>query len=288
MADNFELKKRLMGKAKAQIKEAYSSEEYALIQAINAYLEMNKQYNLVNERLSEWNGIYVPEFSAGNMPALAKVALALSEGRLDVETLKDALENPKRAEELFGKISMGMGRKMNGEEASVFKSFAEYSIRTNDTMAVLEAYIKAAAGRLLPNAAYLTDEKIAAELLARAGSIERLAMLPAGTIQLLGAEKALFKHIKFGSRPPKYGVLFKLADVTSAPKHAKGRVARAYATKLSIAFRADYFSKRFIAKELKESLQKSVAGIMEDAAKNPPKAMPRQGAGFRAGRKRKR
>ena len=73
----------------------------------------------------------------------------------------------------------------------------------------------------MPNVTYLTDEKIAAELLAKAGSMERLALLPASTIQLLGAEKALFKHIKYGSKPPKYGVLFKLAEVTSAPKDQK-------------------------------------------------------------------
>ncbi len=95
--------------------------------------------------------------------------------------------------------------------------------------------------------------------------------MPASTIQLLGAEKALFKHIKFGSKPPKYGVLFKLPEITAANKWQKGRIARAYAAKLAIALRADYFSKNFIAEDLKSQLSISLAKIM--ASKQPE---PRQ------------
>jgi nucleolar protein 56 len=79
----------------------------------------------------------------------------------------------------------------------------------------------------------------------------------------LGAEKALFKHIKFGSKPPKYGILFKLPAVTNAQREKKGRIARAYATKISIALKADHFSKNFIAERLKESLDHSLKKIEE-------------------------
>ena len=68
----------------------------------------------------------------------------------------------------------------------------------------------------------------------------------------------MFKHLKFGSKPPKYGVLFKLSEVGSARKDLRGRIAGVYATKINIAARADAFSKRFIAKELKEAIAKSI------------------------------
>ena len=103
----------------------------------------------------------------------------------------------------------------------------------------------------MPNVTYLTDDKIAAELLAKAGSLERLAMMPASTIQLLGAEKALFKHIKFGSKPPKYGIIFKLPAVTSAQREKKGMVARAYATKICIALKADYHHQEVHSRQAK-------------------------------------
>ena len=108
------------------------------------------------------------------------------------------------------------------------------------------------------------DHRIAAEMLSKAGSLDRLASMPASTIQLLGAERALFKHIKYGSRPPKYGYLFKLPELAMLNKHDKGRMARIYATKISIAARADAISKRFIADVLKQQIQK--AGKRNSAA----------------------
>ena len=70
--------------------------------------------------------------------------------------------------------------------------------------------------------------------------------------------------MKFGSRPPKYGVLFKLPQLSNASKKQRGRLARTYATKISIAARADAYTKRFIADKLKEQLDKAVANIMKN------------------------
>ncbi|MEM0149807.1 MAG: hypothetical protein QXW10_02850, partial [Candidatus Micrarchaeaceae archaeon] len=105
--------------------------------------------------------------------------------------------------------------------------------------------------------------------LSKAGSMERLATMPASTIQLLGAEKALFKHIKFGSKPPKYGVLFKLPAISNGKRSARGKIARLYATKISIALKADYFSKRFIADKLKEDIEKNMLRINSQPERAP-------------------
>jgi nucleolar protein 56 len=135
---------------------------------------------------------------------------------------------------------------------------------------------------MLPNTTYLTDEKIAAEMLSKAGSLERLATMPASTIQLLGAEKSLFKHIKFGSKPPKYGILFKMPVVNSASKDTRGRIARVYATKISVGLKADYYTKRFIAKELKKSLDEAIERIRAAPVKERKPSPQGQGPkGFR-------
>ena len=125
----------------------------------------------------------------------------------------------------------------------------------------IDAFLKEKVPLAMPNISYLIDYKLAAELLAKAGSLQKLAVMPASTIQLLGAEKALFRHLRSGSKSPKYGALFKLKEVTVAERWNKGKIARIFATKLSIAARADAISKRFIAKELKESLDKAIARI---------------------------
>ncbi|MCL5102333.1 MAG: C/D box methylation guide ribonucleoprotein complex aNOP56 subunit, partial [Candidatus Marsarchaeota archaeon] len=125
--------------------------------------------------------------------------------------------------------------------------------------------------RMLPNAAYITEDKIAAELLSKAGSMERLATFPASTIQLLGAEKALFKHIKFGSKPPKYGVIFKLPEIANARKDVKGRIARLYAAKLAMALKADYYTHNFIADKLKKDIEDGIKRINDSPVKEKPK-----------------
>lgn len=263
-----DLRKILIEKAKMGIKEAYSSEEYVLMQAINAYLELTKVYNLINERMEEWSGIYIPDVKIGSPVILANIIIAISKEKPDNDAIIRAMGSPDKGNRVIESVSNGIGRKIvEGEETDVIKNFAEHSLATLKLIEMLENYIKSASNRMMPNLSYLTDEKIAAEMLSKAGSMERLATFPASTLQLLGAEKALFKHIKYGSRPPKYGILFKLPAVTNAPKQLKGKVARAYAAKLAIALKGDFFSKRFIADQLKTDLEESIKKMKETKPK---------------------
>ena len=140
----------------------------------------------------------------------------------------------------------------------------------------------------MPNITYLIDYKVAAEVLGKAGSLNKLAMMPAGTIQLLGAEKALFKHIKFGSKPPKYGAIFKLQQVGGAARYDRGRIARAYGAKLAIAARADGISKNFIADKLKAQLDEMIKRQSDRASEGraSEQQIPGEGPAGRQGRRR--
>jgi nucleolar protein 56 len=276
-----EMRERMIKKAKEGIKSSYSNEEFALVQAINAYLETNKTYNLAYERLSEWYGLYYPEVKVANAKTLADLAMVLnSRSEISEERIESIIKDAQKSASIYAKATSTMGREMNINEMNALMGFARLSNQMYDTLLELETYIKAAATELMPNTTYLTDEKIAAELLSKAGSLERLATMPASTIQLLGAEKALFKHIKFGSRPPKYGVLFKLAEISNGPRDKRGRIARAYATKISIGLKADFFTKNFIAEKLKEDLEKNIKKIKETPNKGPKSSTPNQ---FRGG-----
>ncbi len=283
------MRERMIKKAKEGITSSYSNEEHALMQAINAYLETNKSYNLIFERLSEWYGIYFPEIKITNPKTLADLAIVLnSKSGISKEQIGSIFSEAQKVDSIYNKANSTMGRDMSDSEKEAILHFAKLSNQMYDTLLGLEAYIKLTSTAIMPNATYLTDEKIAAELLSRAGSLERLATMPASTVQLLGAEKALFKHIKFGSKPPKYGVLFKLAEISNGPRDKRGRIARVYATKVSIALKADYFTKNFIAEKLKEDLEKAIKKINASPAR-PQRAYqpeqrgewqrPRQGGG---------
>jgi nucleolar protein 56 len=102
----------------------------------------------------------------------------------------------------------------------------------------------------------LTGINIGAKMIAKAGSIEKMAFMPASTIQLLGAEEALFRHIKTGARPPKYGILLQHILVAKAKRPDKGKVAKALADKISIAIKVDFFKGEFIGDRLKRDLEK--------------------------------
>src|SRR5207249_11850227 len=110
---------------------------------------------------------------------------------------------------------------------------------------------------------------IAARLVTLAGSVEDLARAPAGTVQLLGAERALFRHLRTGSRPPKHGVLFQHPLVHRAPTWQRGAIARALAGRIAMAARADAYTKRRIAPDLLRSLDSAVIEIRRRKSERP-------------------
>ena len=108
--------------------------------------------------------------------------------------------------------------------------------------------------KIAPNISEIVGPMIAARLLSHAGSLRKLAMLPSSSIQLLGAEKALFRFKKKGGKPPKHGVIFQHPYISKAPYKLRGKNARLLSAKIGIAAKADVFTKRFIAPSLKTEL----------------------------------
>ncbi len=252
-----------MKQAKEAVSEAYATGERPVVQAINMYNDVGKARNLISERLQEWYSIYAPELRLENPAVYAKI---VSLAGKDTKNVSDSAlaeifgSNKQEIEKAKGALMSG-GRSPETKEYENIKRVADSELALINIESELDGYLKDAVPKVMPNIAYLVDYKIAAELLAKAGSLNKLGYMPASTIQLLGAEKALFRHMKFGSKSPKYGVLFKLKEIAVADRSERGKIARIYATKISIAARADAFSKRFIGNELKESLMKGLEEI---------------------------
>lgn len=131
-----------------------------------------------------------------------------------------------------------------------------------------EAVVEAA-----PNLAVLAGPLVGARLISLAGSLERLSRMPSSTIQLLGAEKALFLHIKEGTPVPKHGVIFQHPSVHSSPPWLRGRIARALAGKIAIAVRGDAMESRpdgSLGGELREIFLKRVQQLRIEHPQPPP------------------
>ena len=127
---------------------------------------------------------------------------------------------------------------------------------------------------IAPNLSTIAGQTIAARLIARAGGLQRLAMLPASTIQILGAEKALFRALKTGTRPPKHGIIFQHQAVHSAPKWQRGKVARSLANKIAIAARIDAF-RGTKEQQLQKTFERRLEEIREKYPE-PPKPADRR------------
>ena len=123
---------------------------------------------------------------------------------------------------------------------------------------------------LAPNLKNILTAIIGARLIAKAGSLLKLAQMPSSTIQIIGAEKALFRALKTGARPPKHGLLFQHPSVNSAPKWQRGKIARALSAKIAIAVRIDVYRNASLDNSLLDKLTKRIETIQR-IYHEPPK-----------------
>ncbi|MCH8022492.1 MAG: C/D box methylation guide ribonucleoprotein complex aNOP56 subunit, partial [Thaumarchaeota archaeon] len=134
-------------------------------------------------------------------------------------------------------------------------------------------YVEHTMEDIATNVSHLAGPMVGARLLARAGGLDRLSRMPSSTIQVLGAEKALFRALRTGARPPKHGILFQHQDIHNAPKWQRGKIARSLAAKIAIAARIDqHGGGRNI--QLEEDLKKRVDEV-KTRYKEPPKESSR-------------
>jgi nucleolar protein 56 len=159
-----------------------------------------------------------------------------------------------------------MAEKDMAEIQALSKNVLElYELRKN-----LEDYVDKTMDEVAPNTRAVAGALLGARLIAIAGSLQNLAMRPASTIQVLGAEKALFRSLKTGARPPKHGLIFQHALLHDAKRWQRGKIARVLAGKLAIAARADAFGGKYIGETLKADIDRRLAEIREKYKEPPP------------------
>jgi nucleolar protein 56 len=122
----------------------------------------------------------------------------------------------------------------------------------------LESQIKNDIQKIAPNSCNIIGPIITARMISLAGNMNNLSKMPASTIQILGAENAFFRYKKEGGKNPKHGIIFQNNMINQAPKKHRGKISRVIASKLSIAIKADYYTKRDISKDLIKEIHKKL------------------------------
>ncbi|MDI6655666.1 MAG: C/D box methylation guide ribonucleoprotein complex aNOP56 subunit, partial [Candidatus Hydrothermarchaeota archaeon] len=218
--------------ARKKLGEVSQEKDREVMQAIEALDDLDEALNLLSERLREWYYLHFPEMVA---------------------------EDQKKFAEL---LRTGEG---------IISDFARHAYDLYKFREKLERYVTSAVEEIAPNTAGLVGATLAARLISLAGGVQNLARMPGSRIQVLGAEKALFKHIKSHAPPPKHGIIFQHPAIKTSPWWHRGKIARSLASKIAIAARVDAFAGESMGGRLKEELSKRVEEIKQNYPREPKK-----------------
>lgn len=235
------LKKFAMELSKIKVGEVSAKRDAHVAQSVNAMDELDKIINLMGSRLREWYGLHFPELDAmiQNLSTYCDIVLVGARDSMNEEALKKTGMPEERVGEIVNTARSSNGGDITPENLAIAQQLATGIKNLISLRTALTSHLESEMDAVAPNVKEILGSTIGARMIAKTGSLEKLSLMAASTIQVIGAEKALFRALKTGSRPPKHGIIFQHSMVHSAPKWQRGKIARAIASKVAIAARID-------------------------------------------------
>jgi len=234
-----------------------------IIQAISLLDDLDKELNTYSMRTSEWYGWHFPELAKiiNDNLAYAKVVLKIgmrsSASKTDLsEILPEEIETAVKAA-----AEVSMGTEITSEDLENIQMLAEQVVSFSEYRSQLSSYLSSRMQAIAPNLTALVGELVGARLIAHAGSLTNLMKQPASTIQILGAEKALFRALKTKHDTPKYGLIYHASLVGQATGKNKGKIARVLAAKAALGLRVDGMAEQMEAEEDDERTEEDRAAL---------------------------
>ncbi len=237
------LREFAIGLSSSKVTKVSESPDLHIIQAIGSLDEIDKIANAISSRLREWYGLHFPELEnvIDSINGYAQIVLAGKRDSLTKKVFEDAGFPDSKVEMLSLVASKSRGGDISEKNLRIVQFMAKQLLDLHELRKNLEDHVEAEMDIVAPNISAILGPAVGARILGRAGSLTRLASMPASTVQVIGAEKALFRSLKTGAQPPKHGILFQHAMVHAAPRWQRGKIARAIAAKAVIAARVDVY-----------------------------------------------
>ncbi len=210
--------------------------------------ELNRNTNTLAEHLREWYGLYFPE-SNGLLKDNEKFAEYISE-----KTLRSRFERDGKVLDIES-----AGMEFDSNDLESVKEAGRFLKSMYVERRALELYLEKLGKQIMPNMTVIAGSMLAFKLVSQAGGLDKISKLPSSTIQLLGAEKALFRFLKKQGKAPKHGIIFYHPAVISAPIPLRGKIARIVASKITLAARVDFYSGIDKSAEMKKDLDEMLA-----------------------------
>ncbi|MHA2007111.1 MAG: hypothetical protein ACXABO_08320 [Promethearchaeota archaeon] len=243
-----------------------------IIQIISTLDVIKKSISLFSSHLREWYGLHFPELTdkvvEDNILLARLISILGTRERYTYENLKNEFELEDSKIGALQKYAVSsMGANFN---LKMVQGYADEIISLDTYRQELEAHLLDLMEKSFPNINAIIGSLIGAKLIAKAGSMKKLAYMPASRIQLLGAEKALYRFLKTGEKRPKHGLIFQWNQIRSAKAHLRGKIARVTAGKIGVAAKVDYFNGEFVGEKLSNDVEKKIKEI-EEKYPNPPR-----------------
>ncbi|KAF2683202.1 Nop domain-containing protein [Lentithecium fluviatile CBS 122367] len=222
-----------------------------IIQSIGSLDVLDKQLNTYAMRVKEWYGWHFPELAKILNDNLAYSRVVLKLGfRSNARTADLSAILPEEIElAVKAAADISMGTEISDEDLETIGALATEVVELTEHRQNLGTYLSTRMQALAPNLTALVGELVGARLIAHAGSLMNLAKSPGSTIQILGAEKALFRALKTKHDTPKYGLIYHASLIGQATGKNKGKIARMLAAKSALGLRVDALSTWGVASE---------------------------------------
>jgi len=258
--------------ARVAVTAAAAKRDLYAVQAVRAIDDIDRTINLFAGRIREWYGLHFPELDriVEKHDTYARLVADLGlRSNFTEENLEKEGIPKERLQQIAVSARKSMGASFPDEDLEWLRSFCRDTLELFKFREKAEAYVDGVMKEAAPNTTAILGPLLTARMMSIAGGLQNLAKMPASTMQVLGAEKALFRSLKTGARPPKHGVIFQYASIHQSPRWQRGKIARALSGKVAIATRIDAFGGDFMGDKLAKALEKKISEIQEKY-KEPP------------------
>ncbi|KAG9509442.1 Nucleolar protein 56, partial [Fragariocoptes setiger] len=236
--------------SRSKVKFNVNRTDQMIIQSICLLDKLDKDINTFAMRLREWYSFHFPELFkiVNDNYKFARLAQIIADRNKveDPDSLSDQIEaiveDAEIKDAVIQALKTSMGMEISDVDMENVQTFTTRLISLIEYRNNLLDYLASRMHNVAPNLSSLIGELVGARLINRAGSLTNLAKYPASTIQILGAEKALFRALKSRGKTPKYGLIFQSSFIGRAAKKNRGRMSRLLANKCAIASRIDCLS----------------------------------------------
>lgn len=261
--------------SRSKVKFNVHRQDSMVIQSISLLDQADKDVNTLTMRVREWYGTHFPELTRliSDNYTYCRIAKIIQ----DCKNINDEQINEQKSfidddtlQQIINSSKMTIGTLLSKDDLIMINQFIQRVIHMHEYRISLAQYLLDKMNTCAPNLTALVGEQVGARQISQASSLRNLAKLPASTLQILGAEKALFRALKTRGKTPKHGLLYNSTFVGRASTKNKGRISRTLANKCAIAARVDCFSDDAISstnygkelfKQLEERLEFYKTGI---------------------------